>query len=123
MTANEKTDDLATRVQEVLDGFGVPSASTLHGTLEVTSPISGETIGRVKIVSAADVGSKIEAAHAAFLQWRDVPPPKRGELVRLLGEELRANKAALGKLASIETGKIVSEGLGGVQEMVDICDL
>jgi aldehyde dehydrogenase (NAD+) len=54
--------------------------------------------------------------------WRDVPPPKRGELVRLLGEELRANKAALGRLVTIETGKIVSEGLGEVQEMIDICD-
>ncbi|NGO91394.1 MAG: aldehyde dehydrogenase family protein, partial [Halomonas sp.] len=64
----------------------------------------------------------IAQAHAAFLQWRLVPAPKRGELVRLLGEELRANKAALGRLVSIEAGKIVSEGLGEVQEMIDICD-
>ena len=64
----------------------------------------------------------IEAAHTAFLAWRNVPAPKRGELVRLLGEELRANKEALGRLVSIEVGKILSEGLGEVQEMIDICD-
>ena len=61
-------------------------------------------------------------AHAAFLAWRLVPAPKRGELVRLLGEELRAHKPALGRLVSIEVGKIASEGLGEVQEMIDICD-
>ena len=64
----------------------------------------------------------IVAAEAAFAAWRSVPAPKRGELIRLLGEELRANKAALGRLVSIEVGKITSEGLGEVQEMIDICD-
>src|SRR5690606_11396689 len=61
-------------------------------------------------------------ARAAFLAWRTVPAPRRGELVRLLGEELRAAKDDLGALVSIETGKIRSEGLGEVQEMIDICD-
>ena len=64
----------------------------------------------------------IERAHTAFLAWRDVPAPRRGELVRLLGEELRASKEALGALVTLEVGKIVSEGLGEVQEMIDICD-
>jgi aldehyde dehydrogenase (NAD+) len=64
----------------------------------------------------------MEGAHAAFLEWRAVPAPKRGELVRLFGEELRAHKAALGELVTLETGKIISEGLGEVQEMIDICD-
>ena len=64
----------------------------------------------------------IEAAHEAFLAWRLVPGPKRGELVRLLGEELRAAKAELGRLVTLEAGKIPSEGLGEVQEMIDICD-
>ena len=64
----------------------------------------------------------IEAAHEAFLAWRNVPAPRRGELVRLLGEELRAAKADLGLLVTLEAGKIVSEGLGEVQEMIDICD-
>jgi aldehyde dehydrogenase (NAD+) len=61
-------------------------------------------------------------AHAAFLAWREVPAPRRGELVRLLGEELRAAKADLGRLVTLEAGKVVSEGLGEVQEMIDICD-
>src|SRR6202023_1209730 len=65
---------------------------------------------------------EIEKAHAAFLEWRLIPGPKRGELVRLLGEELRANKRLLGRLVSLEGGKIPSEGLGEVQEMIDICD-
>ena len=64
----------------------------------------------------------IHAAHAAFLAWRSVPAPKRGELVRLFGEELRAAKTTLGRLVTIEAGKILSEGQGEVQEMIDICD-
>ena len=64
----------------------------------------------------------IERAQSAFLAWREVPAPRRGELVRLLGEELRASKEALGALVTLEVGKIVSEGLGEVQEMIDICD-
>lgn len=73
-------------------------------------------------VSAIDAAQAIEAAHEAFKTWRLVPAPKRGELVRLLGEELRAAKEDLGRLVSIEAGKITSEGLGEVQEMIDICD-
>ncbi len=96
--------------------------ATPEGTLEVRSPISGEVIGCVHPSSGADVARAVEAAHAAFLQWRDTPPPKRGELVRLFGAELRASKTALGRLVSIESGKILSEGLGEVQEMIDICD-
>ena len=72
--------------------------------------------------SAAEARRAIDTAHAAFLAWRNVPAPQRGELVRLLGEELRAHKDALGRLVTIEVGKIISEGLGEVQEMIDICD-
>jgi aldehyde dehydrogenase (NAD+) len=68
------------------------------------------------------VRKTIEQAHAAYLIWRSVPAPRRGELVRLLGEELRRSKEDLGRLVTIETGKILSEGLGEVQEMIDICD-
>jgi aldehyde dehydrogenase (NAD+) len=67
------------------------------------------------------VSGAVKAAHAAFIEWRGVPAPKRGELIRLLGEVLRANKVALGELVTLETGKILSEGLGEVQEMIDIC--
>src|SRR4030095_5321108 len=69
-----------------------------------------------------DVQAKIGAAAEAFRSWRSVPPPRRGELLRLFGEELRAQKTALGKLVSIEAGKILQEGYGEVQELIDICD-
>lgn len=110
------------QVQSLLAEFGALPSAGAEGTLEVRSPISGEVIGCVQASSAGDVARAVESAHSAFLQWRDTPAPKRGELVRLLGAELRANKAALGRLVSIESGKILSEGLGEVQEMIDICD-
>jgi aldehyde dehydrogenase (NAD+) len=89
----------------------------------VRSPIDGCVIGTVPDMTAAQIKAAIGRAHDAFVRWRAVPAPRRGELVRLLGEELRQNKDALGRLVSIEAGKIVSEGLGEVQEMIDICDL
>src|SRR6185369_11537160 len=70
----------------------------------------------------AQVDAAIEAAHTAFLAWRGVPAPRRGELVRLFGEELRSAKADLGALVTLEAGKVTSESLGEVQEMIDICD-
>ena len=70
----------------------------------------------------AEVDAALAQARAAYAQWRDVPAPRRGELVRLLGNRLREKKAALGRLVSLETGKILQEGLGEVQEMIDICD-
>ena len=102
--------------------MGVDADRYTGGTLRVTSPVTGKEIGALKEHSASEAKAAIEAAHKAFLEWRAVPAPKRGELVRLLGEELRAAKAALGRLVSIEVGKITSEGLGEVQEMIDICD-
>jgi aldehyde dehydrogenase (NAD+) len=88
----------------------------------VASPITGEMIAEVHDASAADCRQAIAAAHEAFLLWRKVPAPRRGELVRLLGEELRAAKDDLGRLVTLEAGKTLSEGLGEVQEMIDICD-
>jgi aldehyde dehydrogenase (NAD+) len=92
------------------------------GDIEVRSPISGAVIGRVASHTAAEVDAALARAHGAFLAWRDVPAPRRGELVRLLGERLRQHKHALGSLVSLEAGKILQEGLGEVQEMIDICD-
>ena len=90
--------------------------------LESRSPIDGQVIGSVAEASAADVSAACERAQRAFLQWRCVPAPRRGELVRLIGEELRAAKEPLARLVTLEAGKIVQEGLGEVQEMIDICD-
>ncbi len=114
--------DLAAEVDKIFADLGVASNKYKGGTLAVRSPISGTEIGKLPEVSVADTKKAVDAAHDAFLEWRLVPAPKRGELIRLLGEELRAAKAALGRLVSIEVGKVTSEGLGEVQEMIDICD-
>jgi aldehyde dehydrogenase (NAD+) len=108
----------ADEARELLAALGVTGA----GALESVSPIDGAVIGSVAEASAADVDPSCARAHAAFLEWRNVPAPRRGELVRLLGEELRAAKEPLARLVTLEAGKIVSEGLGEVQEMIDICD-
>jgi aldehyde dehydrogenase (NAD+) len=121
MTASEGLN-LRSEVGALLAELGVDQARHTGGTLVAKSPITGETVANVREISAADAVSAIEKSHAAFLEWRLMPAPKRGELVRHLGEELRANKSALGRLVSIEVGKIASEGLGEVQEMIDICD-
>lgn len=114
--------NFSAEVAAIMGRLGVPAESLAGGTLSVRSPINGEKIAAVTEINAADTKAAIDAAHQAFLEWRLVPAPKRGELIRLLGEELRAAKADLGRLVSIEVGKIVSEGLGEVQEMIDICD-
>jgi aldehyde dehydrogenase (NAD+) len=113
---------LAAETHDLLVALGVDRALFGGGTLPVTSPIDGSEIGRVIEHEAEEAEAAIGRADAAFRVWRSVPAPKRGELVRLLGEELRAHKVQLGRLVTIEAGKIVSEGLGEVQEMIDICD-
>jgi aldehyde dehydrogenase (NAD+) len=92
------------------------------GDLSVRSPIDGATIARVRQHDAAAAPTLVAQAQAAFAAWREVPAPRRGELVRLLGEELRAAQPALAALVTREAGKIASEGAGEVQEMIDICD-
>ena len=109
--------------QEILSAAGLVPAELTGGDLPVHTPIDGTEIARLHQTKAADMPAVIERAQAAFKEWRLVPAPRRGELVRLLGEELRAAKAELGALVTLETGKITSEGLGEVQEMIDICDL
>ncbi|WP_374449687.1 aldehyde dehydrogenase family protein [Stella sp.] len=114
--------DTAAEARAVLQRLGVPPAAYADGPLVVRSPIDGAVIGRVAVGGAAEAAAAVERAAAAFAQWRSVPAPQRGELVRRLGEELRRHKADLGRLVSLEAGKIVQEGLGEVQEMIDICD-
>ncbi len=91
--------------------------------LESYSPVDGKLIATVKTATQADYQKVISAAMEAFKYWRNVPAPKRGEVVRQFGDKLRAKKADLGKLVSYEMGKSYQEGLGEVQEMIDICDL
>ena len=110
---------LKSEALSLLQSMGV---AVQPGPMPARSPISGEILAELAEHSAADAGATIATAHEAYRQWRTTPAPQRGELVRLLGEELRANKAALGRLVSIEVGKVVSEGAGEVQEMIDICD-
>jgi len=117
-----RTTRLAGEVADILGALGVAPSLTTGGARAARSPITGEVVGHVAESGPAEAHAAIDRAHAAFLKWRMVPAPKRGELVRCFGEELRASKAALGKLVSIEAGKIGSEGLGEVQEMIDICD-
>jgi aldehyde dehydrogenase (NAD+) len=91
-------------------------------TLDVRTPIDGSLLARWPVSSVAHVQATAEQAHQAFLRWRLCPAPQRGQVVRLFGDKVRQHKAALGRIVSLETGKILSEGLGEVQEVVDICE-
>lgn len=90
--------------------------------LESYSPVDGKLIGKVKTATKEDYQKVIKTAREAFIYWRNIPAPKRGEYVRQFGDKLRAKKTDLGKLVSYEMGKSLQEGLGEVQEMIDICD-
>ncbi len=107
---------------ETLSNLGVPAKQFASGNMAVFSPVTGEQIAKVQTHSVDDVNAEIARSKEAFKIWRKTPAPRRGELVRLLGEELRAAKEDLGRVVSIEAGKSPSEGLGEVQEMIDICD-
>lgn len=106
----------------VLKTLGFTQAELTGGTLSVVSPIDGAEVARLRETPISEMPAVIAQAQEAFKIWRQLPAPRRGELVRLLGEELRASKEALGALVTLEAGKIISEGLGEVQEMIDICD-
>ena len=112
-----RDDALAT-----LAALGVDLAALEGAGVPARSPINGELITTLRATTPAQVDAAVARAHAAFLDWRRVPAPRRGELVRLFGEELRAAKDHLGRLVALEAGKVTSEGLGEVQEMIDICD-
>jgi len=111
-----------TELRALSSALGLDVDALRAGDLRVISPIDGEELARVGSSDPATVPAVVERAHATYLEWRRVPPPRRGELIRLFGEELRAHKAPLGRLVTLENGKILEEGLGEVQEMIDICD-
>ncbi|MCE8523201.1 aldehyde dehydrogenase family protein [Ruegeria pomeroyi] len=114
--------DIVMTAETVLQQLGLGAADLTGGSIRVASPIDGRVLGEVHETPLSEMGTVLDRAKSAFKSWRSVPAPRRGELIRLLGEELRASKEALGALVSWEAGKITSEGLGEVQEMIDICD-
>jgi len=109
-----------TKFQSILDKNGLGKLP--EGELAVHTPIDGSKLASLKMQKSSAVNGIVKKSVAAFEAWKSVPAPVRGELIRLLGEELRAAKQDLGELVTLECGKILSEGLGEVQEMIDICD-
>lgn len=120
--------------QEILSQLGIKEKNpcTFTGTQTgfasdgayhtVHSPIDSSVLGAVQYATAEDYNRVVETAREAFQTWKMVPAPKRGEIIRQIGDALRENKEALGRLVTLEMGKILQEGLGEVQEMIDICD-
>jgi aldehyde dehydrogenase (NAD+) len=106
----------------ILRAVGLDPADLADGEWVARSPIDGAVIGRLVPTSAPEIHAALGRATSTFLCWRSVPAPKRGELVRLFGEELRAHKDALAAVITLETGKILAEAGGEVQEMIDVCD-
>ncbi|RDI62578.1 L-piperidine-6-carboxylate dehydrogenase [Microvirga subterranea] len=113
---------VAEEARAILSRLGVPDQVFAPAGRPATSPITGETIVHIRETTPEEAKAAIGRADAAFKAWRKLPAPKRGEFVRLIGEELRAAKDDLGRLVTLEAGKVTSEGLGEVQEMIDICD-
>ena len=107
---------------KLFQALGIDGAARSGGALAVHSPIDCGEIARLAPHTAADVAAQAKRAVTAFEAWRLVPAPRRGELIRLFGDELRAHKDDLGALVTVECGKILEEGKGEVQEMIDICD-
>ena len=112
----------ADQLEQAIARVGISPDDLSSGPLAFFSPIDGSTLGHVAVDSEQSVNEKIALASRAFATWRTLPAPLRGELVRLFGAELRKEKDALGTLVTLECGKLLAEGLGEVQEMIDICD-
>jgi aldehyde dehydrogenase (NAD+) len=120
-------------IQEILSQLGIEEINNGASTggkwfktrgerIDSISPVDGKLIASVNAASEADYEAVILKAQEAFKEWRMIPAPKRGEIVRQLAERIRFYKEPLGKLVSYEMGKSLQEGLGEVQEMIDICD-
>jgi len=119
-TALPTTEDLRARARTSLNRIGVAiqEGSDFHAR----TPITGEDLFGLRAATAVDAEEAITATREAFLTWRTTPAPRRGVLVRRLGDLLREHKSDLADLITIEVGKIRSEALGEIQEMIDICD-
>jgi aldehyde dehydrogenase (NAD+) len=119
---NQQEGIMNLHIEEIFKSLDIDPNLVKEGDLEVYSPIDGQLIAKVSQNKEDEVDHIVQKSQKAFQEWRQVPAPLRGEFVRLLGEELRVHKDTLGKLVTLECGKILSEGLGEVQEMIDICD-
>ncbi|MFN5441593.1 MAG: aldehyde dehydrogenase family protein, partial [Flavobacteriia bacterium] len=124
---------LQAEIKDILGQFGIQEnnsgastgtqwINTTGASIASVSPVDAQVIANVTMATPAEYHQVIEKAQAAFLEWRKIPAPKRGEIVRQLAERIRFYKEPLGKLVSYEMGKSLQEGLGEVQEMIDICD-
>src|SRR5690554_885834 len=122
-------------MSEILEAFDLATDDTVAGVsiagewrqgsggiVEIPNPATGEVLARVSLAGRDDYEAAVSSSVEAFLRWRTLPAPQRGEYVRRLGNALRERKEELGALVSLEVGKILPEGLGEVQEMIDICD-
>src|SRR5262245_8007318 len=127
------TVDTLSSTSKILDALGVEAENSgafdgrwiqTHGErVESLNPATGEPLAAVRLANADDYERVAATSVKAFHEWRTWPAPRRGEVVRQLGEELRLHKDDLGRLVTLEVGKILSEGLGEVQEMIDMADL
>ncbi len=122
--------------QQVFDALGIQNEGVIPGVCvggewiegsgevaEIPNPATGETLASVSLGSAADYERAVQSSVETFSRWRSLPPPVRGDYIRRLGNALREHREALGALVTLEVGKILPEGVGEVQEMIDICDL
>jgi len=137
MSSTQLVDDRRLQVDEILSAFDLPVGGTVSGVayggafvpnatgaaIETRDPSTGNVLAHVLTAGDSDCSSAIAAAHKAFMSWRLVPPPRRGDFVRRLGDAFRRRKDDLARLISLENGKILSEARGEVQEVIDICDL
>ena len=119
---SQPVSEVQAALARLIQSLGLDPNRFTGGNLRVRSPIDGSTLASLRPNTTAEVTDAVARAHHASLAWRQVPAPARGELIRLLGEQLRSAKTDLGQLVTLEAGKIESEGLGEVQEMIDICD-
>src|SRR6266852_5990180 len=135
--STQLVDDRKLQVEEILSAFDLQVGGRFSGVacggrfiqsgtgaaIETLDPSTGNVLAHVRSASEADCSSAIAAALEAFKRWRSVPAPKRGDVVRELGNAFRRRKDDLAHLISLENGKILSEARGEVQEVIDICDL
>jgi aldehyde dehydrogenase (NAD+) len=115
-------DELGLKISENGASTGTQWLKSKGKLIESATPVDGSLIGTVNEITRSEYDKVVDTAQKAFKEWRKLPAPKRGEIVRQIGEELRAHKEPLGRLVSWEMGKSLQEGLGEVQEMIDICD-